>query len=78
MKTKTSYLGLTFLFLLFFSFTFKSQDWVNKMLDPNVNFYQTQSSFNTYWQNKPIEKGKGYKQFRRWEKLHVSQGLSFR
>ena len=67
MKTKTSYLGLTFLFVLFFSFTSTSQDWVNKMLDPNANFYQTQSSFNTYWQNKPLEKGKGYKQFRRWE-----------
>ncbi len=37
------------------------------MQDPNVNFYQTQAAFNTYWQNNTIEKGKGYKQFKRWE-----------
>jgi photosystem II stability/assembly factor-like uncharacterized protein len=43
------------------------QTWVEKMQDPNANFYEIQKTFNTYWANKKIEKGKGWKQFRRWE-----------
>ena len=27
----------------------QSQDWAKKMNDPSVNFYDVQSSFNTYW-----------------------------
>jgi hypothetical protein len=37
------------------------------MQDPNVNFYETQRAFNNFWENKDIEKGKGWKQFKRWE-----------
>ena len=37
------------------------------MLDPSINFYETQQEFESYWQNKTIEKGKGWKQFKRWE-----------
>ena len=37
------------------------------MQDPNNNFYDTQREFEEYWNNKVIEKGKGWKQFRRWE-----------
>jgi len=37
------------------------------MRDPNVNFYDVQASFNAYWADRPMEKGKGYKAFRRWE-----------
>ncbi len=44
-----------------------SQLWVEMMLDPNANFYETQEVFNEYWEGKTIEKGKGYKQFKRWE-----------
>ena len=44
-----------------------SQTWVDMMLDPSVNFYETQQEFENYWQNKSIEKGKGWKQFKRWE-----------
>ena len=33
-----------------------SQDWVDMMQDPNTNFYQTQSAFNTFWEGKTIEK----------------------
>jgi photosystem II stability/assembly factor-like uncharacterized protein len=28
----------------------RAQDWVRKMQDPNVNFYEVQKSFNTYWE----------------------------
>jgi len=48
-------------FLLF------SQDWYDMMQDSEVNFYQTQTAFNDYWEGKNIEKGKGWKQFKRWE-----------
>lgn len=44
-----------------------SQEWVEKMQDPNVNFYEVQKSFNKYWENRIIERSKGYKQYKRWE-----------
>jgi PKD repeat protein len=44
-----------------------SQLWVEMMLDPNTNFYETQQAFTEYWEGKTIEKGKGFKQFKRWE-----------
>ena len=44
-----------------------SQNWIDKMQDPSENFYEVQKEFNDYWQNKTIEKGKGWKQFKRWE-----------
>jgi PKD repeat protein len=47
--------------------TVNSQAWVEKMLDPNVSFYDVQQEFNNYWAGRPYEKGKGYKQFKRWE-----------
>jgi len=44
-----------------------AQNWIDKMQDPNENFYEVQEEFNAYWENKTIEKGKGWKQFKRWE-----------
>ena len=44
-----------------------SQSWVDDMQNPNNNFYDIQKEFNDYWENKTIEKGKGWKQFKRWE-----------
>ena len=55
------------LILLCLPFIGFGQDWVDMMQDPNTNFYQTQSSFNDFWEGKTIEKGKGWKQFKRWE-----------
>ena len=49
------------------------QLWVEMMLDPNANFYETQEVFNEYWEGKTIEKGKGYKQFKRWEQYKPCQ-----
>ena len=37
------------------------------MQDPTENFYDTQKEFEDFWENKTIEKGKGWKQFKRWE-----------
>ncbi len=57
------------IFSIFFISQFNShaQTWVNKMQDTSENFYSIQQEFNSYWQNKPYERGKGYKAFRRWE-----------
>ncbi len=45
----------------------QNADWVDMMQDPNVNFYTVQSEFEDYWEGREIEKGKGWKQFKRWE-----------
>ena len=37
------------------------------MQNEKVNFFQTQRAFELYWQNRPIEKGSGWKAFKRWE-----------
>ena len=59
-------LGLFSCFLLT-SLTVVGQDWVDGMQDPTVNFYTVQEQFESYWEGKEIEKGKGWKQFKRWE-----------
>jgi PKD repeat protein len=57
--------------ILFFFLSSPSfaQDWVKMMQDPNVNFYQLQEEFNKYWDGREIERGKGWKQFRRYEEF---------
>jgi len=55
------------LFLGFMAFGQEEQHWSDMMTDPSVNFYEVQAAFNEYWEGKEIEKGKGYKQFKRWE-----------
>lgn len=59
---------LLFGLILIYSSLF-GQEWVNKMLDQNVNFYEVQDAFYEHWQGKGYERGKGYKQFKRWESL---------
>lgn len=44
-----------------------AQNWVDMMQNESVNFYDVQAEFNSYWSGKPIEKGKGFKAFKRWE-----------
>lgn len=56
------------LFILSFGFTaFPQNSWVELMQDPQANFYDIKSSFENYWDGREIEKGKGWKQFKRWE-----------
>ena len=33
----------------------------------NPNFFEMRDAFNTYWEGRTVEKGTGYKPFRRWE-----------
>ena len=39
--------------------------WTKFIDDPNANFYDIKQSFETYWSGRTIEKGKGYKAFKR-------------
>ena len=61
------WLSISASFLLFTFITIQAQTWVELMEDPSVNFYDIQKSFNEYWEDKTIERGKGWKQFKRWE-----------
>src|SRR5688572_4348274 len=45
----------------------RAQTWVQKMQDPSVNFYDLRQEFEKHWKNRPMERGKGWKQFRRYE-----------
>lgn len=58
------------------SFIINAQPWLDKLYSNNLkkngsfskyNFYDVQEAFNSYWKDKNIEKGKGWKQFKRWE-----------
>ncbi|MCB0258699.1 MAG: hypothetical protein KDE62_03090, partial [Calditrichaeota bacterium] len=53
--------------IMFFSITAPAQEWVRMMEDPDANFYDIQREFNAYWEGKTVEKGRGWKQFKRWE-----------
>ncbi len=56
------------LFVLAFSFQMlNAQPWMETVKSENPTFQEIQKSFNDYWKDKPVEKGKGYKQFKRWE-----------
>ncbi|MFN4253894.1 MAG: T9SS type A sorting domain-containing protein [Saprospiraceae bacterium] len=51
-----------------FFFTGQAQPWMSSFEnDPKPNFFQIQQAFNDYWAGKTIERGKGYKPFKRWE-----------
>jgi gliding motility-associated-like protein len=67
--------------LLFFSLQYSiaqnTQDtinnpyWIEMMQNQTLNIHQTQRAFNLYWSNKSIEKGNGWKAFKRWEYLSL-------
>lgn len=71
----------TFSFLL--CFTSFSQPWKygdELKSSKDSSFQALQNSFNEYWANRTIEKGKGWKQFKRWEhfmkpRLYPDQAL---
>jgi len=55
------------LLLLISCFNTFSQKWTEMMTDTNANFYDIVKEFDTYWKDRPYEKGKGYKAFKRWQ-----------
>lgn len=72
-----SYLYSFFILLGGFSFNASAQTtpadtsnypyWAEMMQQSQVNFAQVQRAFEMYWQNRTIEKGSGWKPFKRWE-----------
>ena len=47
--------------------------WIEMMQDPQANFFETQRAFYTYWKGRKVEKGAGYKPFKRWEHFMAQQ-----
>lgn len=61
------FLSLLSIFLFSIPFSY-SQPYIEMMSDTNANFFEIQKAFNDYWADRnPNVKGKGYKQFKRWE-----------
>lgn len=59
---------ILFALLCLFPFPGFAQSWDEMLFDPEANFYEIQTKFNEYWQDKDFpEKGKGWKPFKRWE-----------
>ncbi len=55
------------LLILFFTHTANAQPWAATIKSSNPTFTEIQTAFYNYWKDKTIEKGKGYKPFKRWE-----------
>lgn len=49
------------------SISCEAQSWVNLMTDDEVNFYEVKEAFEEEWEDKAYTKGRGYKQYKRWE-----------
>lgn len=47
----------------------QAQPWIDaaKSKDGSYNFYEVQRQFEIYWKDKPKDKGKGIKPYKRWE-----------
>jgi len=45
----------------------EERKWINMRNDLNVNFYDVQDAFNSYYKDRYKGKGSGWKQFKRWE-----------
>ncbi len=63
---KITKLFLMLVFLLSFQMSF-SQPWMKKVTSEKPTFMEIQTAFYDYWKDRPIEKGQGYKPFKRWE-----------
>lgn len=59
------YLLITF--LLLFSLKSAGQNWHKMLTDGETDFRKVQKAFYKEWKDKPIERGNGYKLFKRWE-----------
>lgn len=54
--------------IIFFGSSMFAQEWVNKFTDPErKNFHEIREAFEKEWKGRSYERGKGFKQFKRWE-----------
>jgi hypothetical protein len=44
----------------------QAQQWVDLMMDDSTNIHTVKEAFDAYWEGRPYQKGKGWKQFQRW------------
>lgn len=59
---------LTLLFFLTAGMSLQAQSWLQGMdKDQTDNFFEIKKAFDDYWQDKTYEKGRGWKQYKRWE-----------
>jgi len=62
---------ITIIICTFFFAVVQAQPWMRSpYLEKNkseANFYDIQQAFYKYWGDRPYERGKGFKQFKRWE-----------
>jgi hypothetical protein len=64
---KTSFKILNLIILVFAFLSLDAQPWAVNIESSNPTFNEIRSAFYQYWDGREIEKGKGYKQFKRWE-----------
>jgi len=41
--------------------------WIRMMQDPRANYFATVRAFETYWHDRPVTRGCGWKVFKRWQ-----------
>ncbi|WP_299464298.1 IPT/TIG domain-containing protein [uncultured Microscilla sp.] len=58
---------LTLVVWLSFVHCVQAQEWTQQMQQSNPNFNTIKKSFDNYWKDRPYERGRGYKQYKRWE-----------
>ncbi len=52
---------------IYFCSLLSAQRYQDLMQDTSANFYDIVKAFDAYWKDKPYEKGRGYKVFKRWQ-----------
>ncbi|MGC6428935.1 MAG: T9SS type A sorting domain-containing protein [Flavobacteriales bacterium] len=68
---------LYILFVLIFKTSYSQQkNWRELIVDPKIKFEEIKTSFDEEWKNKEYEKGKGFKQFYRWQNFWENRLLS--
>ncbi len=70
LQKSAQFKAIILFFFLFMSTTSYGQPWMDGLYDQGkeLNFYEIQAKFNDYWKDKnTMEKGKGFKAFKRWE-----------
>jgi photosystem II stability/assembly factor-like uncharacterized protein len=63
----TKKLVLAIITIMLFQGKIQSQKWTQMLNDTNANYYDIVKEFENYWKDRPYEKGKGYKAFKRWQ-----------
>ncbi|MEI6021549.1 MAG: hypothetical protein WCR21_10515, partial [Bacteroidota bacterium] len=58
---------IAFVVMLVFQNKVAAQKWAEMLNDTNANFYDIVKEFDAYWKDRPYERGKGFKAFKRWQ-----------